>query len=94
MISFEELETKIYSRARMEEGYLGYHVLRFNFENGEYTSVPQFKESLKLIIKTYQENFKNLSEKPCERTFSENKFMDACRKALEQFYSLWEECLK
>ncbi len=96
MITLEELKTKVYSRAMREKecGCFGYHILMLNFEGGEYTSIPQFKESLKLTIKTYQEEFKNLSEKPCERTSLENTLMDVYGKVLEQFYSLWEECLK
>lgn len=94
MISFEELKTKIYSRARTEEGYRAYHILRLNFENDEYTSVPQFKESLKFTIEAYQKELKALSTKPCERSFLEDKMMNLYGIILEQFYSLWEECLK
>ena len=94
MISFEELERKVYSRAMREDGHLGYHVLRFNFERDKYTSIPQFKESLKFTIKIYQEQLKNLSEKSCERTFLEDRLMNNYKRILEQFYSLWEECLK
>ena len=94
MIDFEELETKIYSRARTEDGYGAYHILRSNFENDEYASVPQFKESLKLTIKAYQEELKNLSSKPCELSGLERKLMKIYERILEQLYSLWEECLK
>ena len=94
MITFEELELKIYSRARREGTFGPYHMFRQNFEDGEYTSVPQFKEKVKKYIEVYGIELSTLENKPCELSGFELEWVKNCKNFLATFYSLWEECLK